>query len=119
MLSRYIRTLDVDVIIHAIEITGFAPRPSKHYLAAILHRYLCQGITDIEKVFADEDRHRQLRESNQRIRTAKWYDTEMGLEPADVMRLDEYNIQRYIEIEHDRQDRFEDDIHAHPEKRFW
>lgn len=33
------RGMELSVILHAIELTGWAPRPSAHYLRAILRRY--------------------------------------------------------------------------------
>ena len=33
------RGMELAVILHAIELTGWAPRPSAHYLRAILRRY--------------------------------------------------------------------------------
>lgn len=44
---------EIDVLVNAIEITGWAPRPSAHYLRAILQRYEAEGIFTWADVEAD------------------------------------------------------------------
>lgn len=54
--------IEPPVMLHAIEATGFAPRPSVHYLRAILRRYAASGIRTMADVERDErERHRAPR----------------------------------------------------------
>lgn len=86
IIRRFSQVMELDVIQHAIEETGWAPRPSKQYLSAILRRYAAEGITNMEDVYRDEDRHEQRRNSDLRIRDSRWYD--------DGSRLTEYDWER-------------------------
>lgn len=52
--SLYRGGMDADVIVHAIELTGFAPRPTPWYLKAILGRYEASGIRSMQDVMQDE-----------------------------------------------------------------
>ena len=56
------RGMTVPVIIHAIELTGWAPKPSAHYLRAILRRYEDSEIYTEEDVERDEWRRSSERE---------------------------------------------------------
>ena len=88
IIRRFSQYMAIDVILHAIEETGWAPRPSKQYLAAILRRYAAQGISTMEDVYRDEDQHEQNRQSDIRIRDSRWYD--------DGSRLTDYDWEREI-----------------------
>lgn len=79
LLMRYAAKMDFEVLDHAIDVTGWAPRPSKQYLAAILRRYDALGITTMEDVMRDEDEHEKRRASDLRRRHARWYDDQSGL----------------------------------------
>lgn len=74
MIERFLRIgMRPDVICHAIEETGFAPRPTPHYLRAILARYAQSGILTMDDVFRDENR--RIGEQNQAnyMRYRGWY----------------------------------------------
>ena len=74
MIERYLRIgMRPDVICHAIEETGFAPRPTPHYLRAILTRYAQSGILTMDDVLMDE--HRRIRTQSQANfkRYQAWY----------------------------------------------
>lgn len=46
--------MEPDVIVHAIEQTGMAPRPTPWYLRAILARYEAEGLQTMAQVVQDE-----------------------------------------------------------------
>lgn len=74
MIERFLRIgMRPDVICHAIEETGFAPRPTPHYLRAILTRYAKSGILTMDDVMRDENR--RIGEQNQanNMRYQGWY----------------------------------------------
>lgn len=55
MVMDYIgRGMEIEVVEHAIEVTGWALRPSAHYLRAILRRYEEQNIWTMTAVRWDE-----------------------------------------------------------------
>lgn len=56
------RGMELAVILHAIELTGWAPRPSAHYLRAILRRYEDNGIVNEADVERDEWQRSRERE---------------------------------------------------------
>lgn len=56
------RGMELAVILHAIELTGWAPRPSAHYLRAILRRYEDNGIMNESDVERDEWQRSRERE---------------------------------------------------------
>lgn len=86
IMEKYGQTMDYEVILHAIEATGWAPRPSKQYLAAILRRYEAAGIRTMADVLRDEDQFERLRASDLRRRHAKWYGDDSALTDFDVLR---------------------------------
>lgn len=54
--------IEPPVMLHAIEATGFAPRPSVYYLRAILRRYAASGIRTMADVERDERRRAPRRD---------------------------------------------------------
>ena len=63
MLIDYLgRGMELGVILHAIELTGWAPRPSAHYLRAILRRYEDNEIWTEADVERDEWRRSREKE---------------------------------------------------------
>lgn len=56
------RGMELPVVLHAIELTGWAPRPSAHYLRAILRRYEDNDIWTEPDVERDEWRRSRERE---------------------------------------------------------
>lgn len=78
--------MEITTVLHAIDSTGWAPRPSLQYLWSILHRYICAGIMTDEDVMRDEQAHFQRRESDLRRRHAKWYDDQSVLTEDDWRR---------------------------------
>ena len=63
MVCEYLgRGMELEVILHAIELTGWAPRPSAHYLRAILRRYEDNDIWTEADVERDEWRRSRERE---------------------------------------------------------
>ena len=87
ILSRaYASGMEEAVLLAAIEATGWAPRPSKQYLAAILRRYMAAGIKTYEDVLRDEDEFEQFKQSDLRRRQAKWYDDNSVLTDFDLWR---------------------------------
>lgn len=50
--------MTVDVVLHAIDVTMFAPRPTPYYLTAVLTRWAGDKLWTMVKVLADEEQHR-------------------------------------------------------------
>lgn len=88
LIQKYSEFMELDVIEHAIMETGWAPRPSKQYLNAILRRYYMEGVKTFDDVMRDEDKHEQLKASDIRIRDSRWYD--------DGTRLTDFDWEREI-----------------------
>lgn len=65
--------MEAAVIIHAIEETGWAPRPSAQYLRAILTRLHRSDIYTMEQLYEDETRHEQRYVDMRRDREERWY----------------------------------------------
>ena len=61
------------VICHAIEETGFAPRPSAYYLRAILSRFHDSGIFTIDDLQSDRDRRERSQQEALAERWGNWY----------------------------------------------
>lgn len=59
----YSAGMDADVIVHAIEVTGYARRPSPWYLKAVLARYEEQRLFTMGDVLHDEDMYRGEKDS--------------------------------------------------------
>ena len=68
-----------EAIIHAINETALAPRPSHAYLSAILTRYMNMGITDMAAILRENAQREQSRAEANASKWA-WYAT-----PADEM----------------------------------
>lgn len=73
--------LDAGAILDAIEQTAMAPRPSHAYLAAILRRYIADGITTAAAAISDRQRHAVRRAAAGR-ETAPWYARPAAHNPA-------------------------------------
>lgn len=61
------------VICHAIEETGFAPRPSAYYLRAILSRFHSSDIYTLEDLQQDRARREFVQSEAQAERWTNWY----------------------------------------------
>ena len=66
--------VETSAILDALEQTGIAPRPSHYYFAAILRRYMREGITTQEKAEAQRFQRRHEREMARMDREHAWYD---------------------------------------------
>lgn len=74
MIERYLLNgMAIEVIEEAIGQTGWAPRPSANYLAAILRRWMRDGIKDLGALIKDQARHEAEKEERLARRAAKWY----------------------------------------------
>ena len=67
--------IETSAIIDALEQTGTAPRPSHYYFAAILRRYMREGITTQAKAEEQRFRRRHEREIARMEREHAWYDS--------------------------------------------
>lgn len=54
--------MKADVIIHAIEETGWARKPSPHYMRAILERYRLRGIRTMEQLLIDAEEWQETKQ---------------------------------------------------------
>ncbi len=57
--------MEADVILNAIQETGWARKPSPHYMRAILERYKANGIKTMVQLLHDQEEHEASK---------KWYE---------------------------------------------
>ena len=67
--------LEADAIMEAIKETAMARRPSHYYLAAILTRYMNDGLTTKAKIDAERFARRRERFISNRQRWSDWYES--------------------------------------------
>lgn len=73
-LEQYIKGgIEVPVIVDAIGITARAPRPTFYYLAAILNRYMAQGVRTMDDVREDKRQRDAKRYRAYKDFWADWY----------------------------------------------
>ena len=65
--------MEVAVILHAIEETGWAPRPSAQYLRAILTRLHATDVLTMEQLMEDQQRHDKRYADMRKDREDRWY----------------------------------------------
>ncbi len=65
--------MEVAVILHAIEETGWAPRPSAQYLRAILTRLHSMDVLTMDQLMVDQVRHEQRYVGMKQDREERWY----------------------------------------------